>query len=50
MANLKTVANDQGLVVSDDPQYEATDHLFEINCSWKIGDHKRNYVLIIEDM
>ena len=50
MANLKVVPNDQGLVVADDPKYEATDHLFEIGCHYKIGDHKRNYVLVIEDM
>ena len=50
MANLKKVDNDKGLVVSDDPKYPATDHLFEINCSYKIEDHKRNYVLIVEDM
>ena len=50
MANLKTVANDKGLVVSNDPDYPATDHLFEISCSYKIQDHKRNYVLVVEDM
>ena len=50
MPNLEVVANDRGLVVSDDPAYPATDHLFKIKCSYKMDDHKRNYCLIIEDM
>lgn len=35
MDNLKVVPND-GLVVSDNENYAATDHLFVINCNWKI--------------
>lgn len=36
MHNLKVVSNDKGLVVSEFPEYPATDHLFEISCNYKI--------------
>lgn len=50
MRNLKRVPNDKGLVTGGTDEYPVTDHLFEITCSYKIADHKRNFVLIIEDM
>jgi len=50
MDNLKKVANDKGLVVSEFEDYPATDHLFEISCNYKIEDQKRNFCLVIEDM
>ena len=50
MKNMQTYPN-EGLVVGDDPvNYPASDTLFEISCHYKATDHKRNYVLIIEDM
>lgn len=49
MHNLKVLPN-EGFLTSQYPDYPATDHLFDISCGYKIGDHKRNYVLIIEDM
>ena len=50
MDNRQTTPN-VGLVVGDDPiNYPAPDHLFSTSCHYKVADHKRNYVLIIEDM
>jgi len=50
MGNRKIVPND-GIVVSEDPEnYPATDHLFDLKAHYKIEDHKRNFVLVIEDM
>jgi len=49
MDNLKVIPND-GIIKSDNPIYPATDHLIQISCNYKIGDVKRNYVLIVEDM
>lgn len=50
MENVKRHPN-SGIVVSEYPEsYPCTDHLFEISCKYKIGDQKRSYVLVIEDM
>jgi len=49
MDNLRVVPND-GVLKSDHADYPATDHLIQIKCNYKIGDVKRNYVLIVEDM
>jgi len=52
MDNVKSFANEGDYqVVSEYPEeYPATDHLFEIKCSYKMEGKKRNYVLDIEDM
>ena len=49
MDNLRKVPN-EGVIVSEFPDYPPTDHLFEIKASYKIEDQKRNYCLVIEDM
>ena len=49
MHNLEVVPND-GLVVSDNKDYPATDHLYVIKANYKVDSQKRNYVLLIEDM
>merc|ERR1719410_3012946 len=50
MDNVKVFPND-GLVVSDNADYPATDHLFKVSASYKIDAvEKRNYCLVIEDM
>ena len=49
MDNLKILPNND-VITSDHPDYPATDHLFDISCGYKISDHKRNYVLVVEDM
>merc|ERR1719410_24463 len=50
MDNVKVFPND-GLVVSDNADYPATDHLFEFSASYKLDEvEKRNYCLVIEDM
>lgn len=49
MPNVKTVHN-TGQVVSKHKDYPASNELFNISCSYKIGDVKRNYVLIVEDL
>jgi len=49
MDNLTVVPND-GIVTGTHDDYKATDHLFKISCNYKIGNAKRNYVLVIEDM
>merc|ERR1711881_719375 len=51
MDNLTVEPNDKGLVTSEYPDtYPCTDHLFDIKCAWNVGDKKRSYCLIIEDM
>lgn len=49
MDNLEIIPND-GFVKATNDDYPATDHLFKIRCNYKVGNIKRNYVLIIEDM
>ena len=51
MRNVIVHPNDKGIVTSEYPDtYPCADHLFEISCFYKIGDRKRNYCLVIEDM
>ncbi len=50
MKNLEVVPNN-GLIVSKyNPAHPASDQLFKIEANWSLGDHKRNFVLIVEDM
>jgi len=49
LPNVKVIPND-GIVESEYADYPATDHLYQIKCNYEIGDVKRNYVLIVEDM
>jgi len=49
MDNLVIIPND-GIVKGTHDDYPATDHLLKISCNYKIGNAKRNYVLVIEDM
>jgi len=49
MDNVEVVPND-GIVKGTDDDYPATKTLMNISCGYKIGNVKRNYVLIIEDM
>lgn len=47
--NLYVVPNN-GIVTGTHDDYPASDHLVNISCNYKIGNVKRNYVLVIEDM
>jgi len=49
MDNLYEIPNN-GIVVGTHDDYPVTDHLMKISCNYKIGNVKRNYVLVIEDM
>jgi len=49
MDNLYEVPNN-GIVTGTHDDYPASDHLVNISCNYKIGNVKRNYVLVIEDM
>jgi len=49
MDNVKVIPND-GIVKGTDDDYPTAKHLMKISCNYKIGNVKRNYVLIIEDM
>jgi len=49
MDNVEAIPND-GIVVGTYNDYPVSDHVVKISCNYKIGDYKRNYVLVIEDM
>jgi len=49
MDNLQEIPND-GIVTGTHDDYPVTKTLVKICCNYKIGNIKRNYVLVIEDM
>ena len=49
MDNVQVFPNN-GLVPHHCDDYLATDHLIDIQCSYKIESHMRNYVLLMVDM
>jgi hypothetical protein len=49
MDNVQVYPNN-GHIANHCDDYLATDHLIDIQCSYEIGDHKRNYVLLMVDM
>lgn len=49
MDNVQVYPNN-GRIANHCDDYLATDHLIDIQCSYKIDSHKRNYVLLMVDM
>jgi len=49
MLNVVEIPN-EGQITSEFPDRPAIKNLLEINCEYNLKDHKRNFVLIIEDM
>jgi len=49
MDNLVVILND-GIITGTHDDYPVTKTLVKLSCNWKIGNTKRNYVLVVEDM